>query len=92
MPPDEPNEEERLEELPEDGDTPFTPAGASRDDGSEPDDRRQVTASQMDDTRPDLDTDVELEEIYDQGQPEIGTNLGSSVANYDPEKDKRQKP
>ncbi len=32
MPPDEPNEEEKLEELPEDGETPFRPAPASGDD------------------------------------------------------------
>lgn len=32
MPPDEPNEEEELEKLPEDGETPFRPAPGSRDD------------------------------------------------------------
>lgn len=32
MLPDEPNEEERLEKLPEDGETPFRPAYAKTDD------------------------------------------------------------
>lgn len=32
MPPDEPNQEEEQEELPEDGDTPFRPAAKSGDD------------------------------------------------------------
>lgn len=32
MPPDEPNEEEKLEELPEDGETPFRPATVVGDD------------------------------------------------------------
>lgn len=32
MPPDEPNAEEQLEELPEDGETPFRPAGKRSDD------------------------------------------------------------
>ena len=43
MPPDEPNEEEKLEELPEDGETPFRPAPGSHkdtypttDDGQDP--------------------------------------------------------
>ncbi len=32
MPPDEPNAEEKLEELPEDGETPFRPAPGSHND------------------------------------------------------------
>ena len=93
MPPTEPNDEEKLEELPGDeGQTPFTPAGASRDDGADPQDDRQVdeATEESDKTEPVLDTDVDETELYQQGQEDVGSNLGSDVEGYDPEKDQRQ--
>lgn len=65
MPPDEPNEEEALEELPEDGETPFRPAAATRDDTKPADDASQ--GQPPDDTHPVTDTDVDQQELYDQG-------------------------
>lgn len=91
MLPDEPNDEERLEELPGDeGQTPFTPAGASRDDAAEPDSDRQVEELDEDDTEPVKDTDVDATEIYQQGQEQVGSNQGSDVVGYDPDSDQRR--
>lgn len=56
MLPDEPNDEERQEELPQDGQTPFRPADDSPDGAA------------SDDTHPDTDTDVDQQELYDAGQ------------------------
>jgi hypothetical protein len=64
--PDEPNDEEREEELPGDNSTPFRPAddntGASSNDIS-------TTGAQppLDDTHPATDTDIAPEEVYDSG-------------------------
>lgn len=74
MPPDEPNAEEKLEQLPEDYDTPFRPASKIRDD-----------------TRPNLDTGLQPEEVYDQGIPDEEPNAGNTVEGYDPAKDQRLK-
>lgn len=65
MPPDEPNEEEQMEELPEDQQTPFEPV---RPDGTtgpavDPDARLKS----IDNTHPSTDSGLQAEEIYDEG-------------------------
>ena len=65
MPPDEPNEEEKLEELPEDNETPFRPADPVRDEGVVPDDNSQPPT--LDDTHPVTDTNIDPHELYDEG-------------------------
>jgi hypothetical protein len=85
MPPDEPNYEERLEELPEDNQTPFNPAAPSRDDSLPPDDDAQpggLNRSGFDDTHPNTDTDVQREEIYDAG--EATASSGADEPHDDP--------
>lgn len=91
MLPDEPNEEEALEELPEDGDTPFRPAPPSRDDTMPPDEDGQSgqhDATKTDDTHPDTDTDVDIQDLYDEGvDGAAGTeepNAGNAVIGYTP--------
>lgn len=88
MPPDEPNDEERIEQLPEDGETPFQPAEPPRDPDAEADDDRQEAETHFDDTRPETDTNVQAEEAYDAGLADAsGTeepNAGSDVVNYHP--------
>jgi hypothetical protein len=54
MPPDEPTDEERQEELDQDSTTPFQPA----DDTS---------SAPVDDTHPATDTDVDSDELYQEG-------------------------
>ena len=73
MPPDEPNEEEKLEQLPEDYETPFRPA----------------KVASTDDTRPDFDTDQDKTEIYQDGLDIEEPNAGNAVEGYDPSKDQR---
>jgi hypothetical protein len=71
MPPDEPNDEEKLEELPQDNQTPFQPAAPQRDDTLPADDSGQPGASptkQFDDTEPRTDTDIDQQELYDAGE------------------------
>lgn len=77
--PDEPNDEERQEKLPQDYDTPFRPA-----DEDDIDDTHQVT-----------DTNLDPEEQYDEGVSGAAEasepNPGSAVLGYDPSKDQRKK-
>jgi hypothetical protein len=85
MPPDEPNDEERIEELPEDNQTPFSPAAPSRDVDLEADDRSQMD-QQLDSTHPVTDTNIEREELYDEGLAGAAEasepNAGNTVVNY----------
>lgn len=88
MPPDEPNNEERQEELPEDNSTPFQPAAASRDDAAEPDSDRQLEENHVPDTHPQTDSNIQPEELYDEGvagAAEISEpNAGNTVVGYKP--------
>ena len=68
MPPDEPTDEERQQELPQDNGTPFQPAAPSPDPAGLTDPVAQAQAgSQLDDTHPATDTNVQPEEAYDEG-------------------------
>lgn len=91
MPPDEPNQEEELEELPQDYDTPFRPAEDTRTDTSDQNLDREIEDSKTDDTDPDYDTDVDQEELYDEGLAKDKPNAGNTVTGYDPDKDERRK-
>lgn len=89
MPPDEPNEEERLEELPEDNGTPFQPAPPNRDDtGAGDDNNLQADDNKLDDTHPVTDTDIDRQELYDEGLPGAAEahepNPGNDVTGYTP--------
>jgi hypothetical protein len=65
LPPPEPNDEEELEELPEDHDTPFSPPDDSQpSDDATGDNQQQGT---IDPTHPATDTNIEEEELYDEG-------------------------
>jgi len=87
MQPDEPNDEERLEQLPEDGQTPFSPADAARDPDADPDDERQIE-EKIDDTHPSTDDSVQPEEVYEGGLASAAgasePNAGNSVVGYAP--------
>jgi len=65
MQPDEPNEEERLEELPEDNQTPFSPADPVLDDTA-----AEPVAEKLDDTHPSTDANIEREDVYENGLPD----------------------
>ena len=80
MPPDEPNDEERLEELPGDQGTPFQPADDQDDQG------------QTDDTHPS--TDVDQQELYDEGVAGAEAeepNQDNAVTGYEPDESKEDK-
>jgi hypothetical protein len=81
MLPDEPNDEEKLEELPEDGQTPFSPADPEVDD--ELHDEEEPIHEHLDDTHPSTDTDVQREDIYENGIPDAAEarepNEGNTV-------------
>ena len=66
MPPDEPYDEERLEELPEDYDTPFSPTREPKDMIAAPGGISFAT-SKLDSTHPSTDSNIQLEELYDEG-------------------------
>jgi hypothetical protein len=88
MPPDT-TDEERQEQLPEDNQTPFSPADPSRDDAAEPDSVRQEDA-QLDDTHPATDsgTDIDSQQLYDEGVAGAAEasepNAGDAVVNFTP--------
>jgi hypothetical protein len=98
MLPDDPVDEDRQEELPEDGDTPFRPAGPSRDDSMPADEAGQTgqsDAAKTDDTHPDTDTGVDVQELYDAGVDSAAgmeePNSGNAVVSYDPNEDNLDK-
>lgn len=88
MPPDEPNDEERIEQLPEDNQTPFSPAAPARDVDLDADDRSQMY-EQLDPTHPATDSNIEREELYDEGLPGAAEasepNAGNTVVDYNKE-------
>lgn len=95
MSPDEPTDEDKLEQLPDDGKTPFSLPAPPRDPAVPPDDSRQTDAA-LDDTHPSTDTDIQQEEVYEEGKAAAAEasepNAGNSVINYqkDEEKDNEQ--
>ena len=98
MPPDEPNDEEQLEELPEDDETPFRPADDTDKNVVDPDaDEEWPTESEessipssekggVDDTYPQTDTGMPEQGIYDAGISEASgasePNAGDTVIGY----------
>lgn len=91
--PDEPNDEERLEQLPGDGQTPFRPAEDTVADPTADLDRQRDEVP-FDDTQPATDTNVQPEEAYDVGEAGAAEltppNAGNSVVGYEPTADQRR--
>lgn len=93
MPPDEPTEEEKLEQLPDDGQTPAAPAGnGPQPTGPVNDPLAQAADPQLDDTHPATDTNIQQEELYDEGVSGAAEasepNAGDNVVGYDPPDEK----
>lgn len=91
MLPDEPTDEERQEELPQDNGTPFQPAAPAPDPtgGVTNDPVAQASSDgALDDTHPATDTNVQTEEQYDEGVAGAAEaqepNAGNAVAGYTP--------
>lgn len=98
MPPDEPNDEEGLEELPEDNGTPFQPADDTDKEVVDPDANEEwPTESEessmpnsergnVDDTRPETDSGMIQAEEYDEGVSGAAEasepNTGDAVIGY----------
>ena len=61
MPPDEPTDEERQEEIPEANDMPSQAADDRDNDGDD-------SAASID--HPSTDTDVDAQELYDESEPD----------------------
>lgn len=91
MPPDEPNEEEALEKLPEDYDTPAAPATPVRDDPNDQNLDREMFGERQTKDHPSEDTDQDFAEIYNEGTEVQEPNAGNAVEGYDPKKDQRRK-
>lgn len=94
MPPDEPTNEERQQELPQDNGTPFQPAAPSPDPTAGVTDNPLTQAGSdntLDDTHPATDTNVQPEEGYDEGVAGAAEaqepNAGNSAASYTPPAD-----
>jgi hypothetical protein len=84
MQPDEPNAEERLQELPQDNGTPFQPAPPAPDDATQTD--QQVENARLDDTHQVTDTNIDPHELYDEGVSGAAEasepNAGNAVVGY----------
>jgi hypothetical protein len=87
MLPDEPTDEERQEELPEDNQTPFQPADPPTDPALPTDDVAQ--GSDLDDTHPATDTNVDPHELYDAGRSAAANaeEPNQSAGNFTPGSD-----
>jgi len=91
MQPDEPTDEERQEQLPEDNQTPFQPAAPAPDPtgGVVNDPVAQAASdSMLDSAHPATDTNMQPEEQYDEGVSGAAEaaepNAGNAAANYTP--------
>jgi hypothetical protein len=86
MQPNDPSDDDLLEPLAEDGQTPFSPADPARDPDADADDDRQSDEDHFDDTRPSTDDGVEPEEVYEAGLGsavnESEPNAGNTVVGY----------
>lgn len=72
--------------LPEDGETPFSPADDSIDDMADPDIENR-RSRRLDPTHQSLDGNIQPEELYDEGYSgaaEIDLPHKSAVISYDP--------
>jgi hypothetical protein len=68
MQPDKPNDEERQEQLPQDGQTPFSAADPNPDPtGNTTDPVVSSTGSDLPIDHPATDTNVDPQELYDEG-------------------------
>jgi hypothetical protein len=89
MQPDEPNGEEKLEELPEDNQTPFQAATPPADPALPVDDPAQ--GDELDSTHPATDSGMQPEEQYEAGTPEAAgasePNAGSAVTGMSNDED-----
>ncbi|HVV25445.1 MAG TPA: hypothetical protein VHC21_00215 [Candidatus Saccharimonadales bacterium] len=90
MPPDEPNDEEKLEKLPEDGDTPAALPTPSRDDPADENLDREIRGERETKDYPQQDDDQDFEELYNEGAEVEEPNAGNTVEGYDPAKDQRR--
>lgn len=70
MPPDEPVDDEKIEELPQDGETPFRPAHDVADNPNAQDPEDRVNPHGFDDTHPSTDDKLDSQELYDEGPGE----------------------
>lgn len=91
--PDEPADEDRLEQLPEDHETPFRPAEDASDDAALDVEQRQA-GGVLDDTHQVTDTNLDPQEIYDEGYAGAAEasepNAGNAVIDYNPDEDSRR--
>lgn len=90
MLPDEPTEEERQQELAEDNETPFQPAAPAPADATTSG-AQATTSSQLPDDHPSTDTNIQPEELYDEGVSGAAEaeepNSANAVTDYTPPKD-----
>lgn len=96
MPPDEPNDEENLEKLPQDNETPFRPAEPSEGEASTIPPESRAGEDILDSTHPATDTNLQPEEAYDEGISGAAEasepKPNDDVISYDRDKDTREKP
>jgi hypothetical protein len=84
MPPDEPTEEERQEELAQDQETPFRPADDSQGTVTADEQIVSTPPGPIDDTHPATDTNIDPHELYDEGvsgASEAGEAMSGGVQN-----------
>lgn len=67
MLPDEPTDEEKLEQLAEDNETPFREAKPSQGQPTTEPPENRAAEDNLDDTHPTTDTGIQAEELYDEG-------------------------
>lgn len=87
------NEDNQMHDpLPEDNATPFSPPTSPRTDPAQ-DLPREIESTEIDDTHPVTDSNIEAQEVYDEGvsgaAEAVEPNAGNAVAGYNPEEDER---
>ncbi len=91
VPPDDAVDDSTVPELPEDNATPFSPADPVADELGGTPQERAGELPQLDSTHQATDTNIQPEEVYEEGLPGAAEasepNALDNVKGYDPEKD-----
>ncbi len=93
VPADDTVDDSTINPLPQDGPTPFSPADPVSDEVGGTEVERAEEVQRLDDTHPVTDTNIQPEEVYEEGLPGAAEasepNDPDFVERYDPDNDHR---
>lgn len=96
VPADDYVDDSTIQPLPQDYETPFSPSKPVSDEAGGTPEERAEEVQKLDSTHPSTDTNIQPEEVYEEGLPGAAEaaepNVADTVESYDPANDLRRKP